>query len=282
MKKVMCAAAVAGIAIASFAVESSNVVGYQAKSVTAGEYNMQCATFLPVSKAATAAVLGDFVANRAFGFGSGNIMTLTANGGRTGYVYTYLTAEEAAEYGIEGLVAGWYEIDYVNQEWDWETPIPAAKCGNSLSLPYGTMFIVQAPDGAAVTYNGQVLDVNYSFSINAGEYNMLGNATPVDLTLGDFTANRDFGFGSGNVMTLTPNGGRTDKVYTYLTAEEAAEYEISGLLPGWYDIDYVNQEWDWASPIPSEKCGNSLPTPAGYGFIVQAPDGAVLELPKAL
>ena len=243
---------------------------------------MHCSTFLPVAKDAKEAVLGDFTANREFGFGSGNVMTLTANGGRTGKVYTYLTAEEAAEYGIEGLTAGWYDYNYVNDEWSWETPIPAEKCGNNLPLPYGTMFIVQAANGAAITYNGQVLDQNYSFSIIEGEYNMLGNATPVDLTLGDFIANRGFGFGSGNVMTLTANGGRTDKMYTYLTEEEAEEYGIEGLLPGWYDYNFVNDEWSWETPIPAEKCGNSLPIPAGYGFIVQAATGAVLELPKAL
>jgi hypothetical protein len=281
MKKLMLAAVALASGVA-MAIESANVVGYQNKGITEGEYNMHCSTFLPVGKAATAAVLGDFTANLEFGFGSGNVMTLTPNGGRTGSVYTYLTTEEAEEYGIEGLTAGWYDYNYVNEEWSWQEPIPAEKCGNNMSLPYGTMFIVQAADGAQITYNGQVLSENYSFAINEGEYNMLGNATPVDLTLGDFTTNLEFGFGSGNVMTLTPNGGRTGSVYTYLTAEEAEEYGIEGLLPGWYDYNYVNDEWSWQEPIPEEKCGNSLPIPAGYGFVVQAADGAVLELPKAL
>ena len=261
---------------------SPAAVGYQNKAVEGGVYNMNVGTFLAVGKAKADMTFGDIKASRSFLFGGNNLMTLTTNGGRTGNIMTYLTAEEAEEYGIEGLLPGWYDMDYVNNDWDWENPIPADKCFNNVKLPYGTMFVIQGSDGATIDYAGEVLSHAHQFVIVGGEYNMIGNATPVDLKMSDFVASRTFLFGGNNVMTLTPNGGRTGDIMTYLTAEEASEYGIEGLLPGWYDMDYVNNDWDWENPIPADKCFNNLPIPAGYGFIAQGSDGATIELPSPL
>ena len=241
---------------------------------------MNVGTFLACGKAKADMTFGDIKASRDFEFASSNIMTLTPNGGRTGDVVTYVTAEEAAEY-CQDLKPGWYDLNYVNQEWDWESPIPDEYAFNGKSLPFGTMVIVQGNDGATIDYAGEVLNENHQFEIIGGQYNMIGNATPVDLTLKDFVASRSFEFASSNIMTLTPNGGRTGDVVTYVTAEEAVEY-CQDLKPGWYDLNYVNQEWDWESPIPDDYCFNAMPIPAGYGFIAQGNDGATIELPSPL
>ena len=117
--------------------------------------------------------------------------------------------------------------------------------------------------------------------MNVGTFLAIGKAK-ADMTFGDITANRDFAFGSDTIMTLTTNGGRTGDIITYLTAEEASEYGIEGLKPGWYSQYYVNNEWDWENPIPNEQCFNSMPVPAGYGFIAQGNDGAIVEIPTPL
>ena len=243
---------------------------------------MNVGTFLAIGKAKADMTFGDISANQDFLFGGNTIMTLTTNGGRTGDIVTYLTQEEADSYEIPGLKAGWYDNDYVNNGWGWSEPIPDEYCFNNKSLPYGTMVIVQGAEGALINYAGEVLPANHQFVINGGEYNMIGNATPVDLVMGDIVANQDFLFGGNTVMTLTTNGGRTGDIMTYLTKEEADSYEIPGLKAGWYDNDYVNNGWGWSEPIPDEYCFNTLPIPAGYGFIAQGADGAIIELPSPL
>lgn len=243
---------------------------------------MNVGTFLAVGKAKADMTFGDIAANADFLFTQDSLMTLTTNGGRTGDIMTYLTQEEADTYGIEGLKAGWYDLDYVNNGWDWESAIPDDQCFNNKSLPYGTMVIMQGSDGAKIIYSGEVIPRNHQFEIVGGQYNMIGNATPVDLTLSDFVASRTFLFTQDSLMTLTPNGGRTGDILTYLTQEEADEYGIEGLKAGWYDLDYVNNGWDWESVIPEEQCFNKLPIPAGYGFIAQGSDGATIELPSPL
>ena len=280
MKKLMCAIAAVSAGICLADVSSANVVGYQNKEVKGGQYNMNVGTFLACGKAKADMTFGDITANRDFAFGSDTIMTLTTLG-RTGDIITYLTAEEASEYGIEGLKAGWYSQYYVNNEWDWENPIPDEQCWNNKKLPYGTMVIVQGNEGANINYAGEVLSENHQFEIVGGQYNMIGNATPVDLVMGDITANRDFAFGSDTIMTLTTIG-RTGDIITYLTAEEASEYGIEGLKPGWYSQYYVNNEWDWENPIPNDQCFNTMPVPSGYGFIAQGNDGAIVEIPTPL
>ena len=117
--------------------------------------------------------------------------------------------------------------------------------------------------------------------MNVGTFLAIGKAK-ADMTFGDITANRDFLFGGNTIMTLTTDGGRTGDIVTYLTAEEAEEYGITGLKAGWYDNYYVNNEWSWEDPIPEEKCFNKLPIPAGYGFVAQGSDGAIIELPAPL
>ena len=255
-------------------------VGYQNKAVEGGVYNMNVGTFLAIGKAKADMTFGDISASRDFEFAANNLMTLTPDGGRTGDVITYLTAEEAAEY-CQDLKPGWYDLTYVNNDWDWESPIPAEYSFNNKKLPFGTMVIIQGNDGATINYAGEVLGENHQFTIIGGQYNMIGNATPVDLVLGDISASRDFEFAANNVMTLTSEGGRTGDVVTYLTAEEAAEY-CKDLKPGWYDLTYVNNDWDWESVIPDDYCFNKMPIPAGYGFIAQGNDGATIEIPSPL
>ena len=275
---------------------------------------MKCSTFRVIGKTAEAMKIGDITANYSFEFGADNLMTLEPSAGRTDKIYTYLTAERAQEImddaaaggtPFTGLLPGWYQLDFVegsittDDPWDWCSPIPEKYSGNNVELPYGTMVIVQTgSDEATVNYAGEVISKNYQFELVSGIYNMIGNATPVDLTLGDITANYSFEFGADNLMTLETSAGRTDKIFTYLTAERAKEImddaaaggtPFTGLLPGWYQLDFVegsittDDPWDWCSPIPEKYCGNSLPIPSGYGFIVQTgSDEAVIEIPTPL
>ena len=263
-------------------VRNPSAVGYQNKPVVGGVYNMNVGTFLTIGKAKADMTFGDIKASMDFLFGQDTIMTLTPNGGRTGDIMTYLTEEEAATFEIPGLHGGWYDYDYVNYEWSGDCPIPEEKCFNNVKLPFGTMYVVQGTEGATIDYAGEVLNAAHQFTIVGGQYNMIGNATPVDIKMGDVVADINFLFGQDTIMTLTPNGGRTGDIMTYLTAEEAATFEIPGLHAGWYDYNYVNYEWTGDCPIPEDKCFNTMNVPAGYGFIAQGTEGSIVEIPSPL
>ena len=222
------------------------------------------------------ATLGDITANDLFAFAEDTLQLLTGTGG-TLALYTYCNAAWAAEFESLGLKEGWYDFYEIN-DWDWESTAPA--CKNSVELPYGTMFILQSSyDGAALTYAGQVLEADKEFEIVPGTMNMLGNATPVDLTLADIPANDTFAFAEDTLQTLTGTGG-TLALYTYCNAAWAEEFASTGLKVGWYDFYDIN-DWDWESTAPESK--NSLPIPAGYGFIIQSSyEGAGITIPTPL
>ena len=266
MKKCLLAASalVCGMAMA---LESANVVGYQNAKITAGEWNLQGATFENVdsSKALT---LGDIGANDSFEFGSDTLQTLTGTGG-TKAQYTYCSEAIAEEFG---LVAGWYDYTEVSN-WDGETTLTLC---NNVELPFGSMAIIQAGSSdAALIYAGAVKAEDAVLSIDAGVWNMRANCMPVDYTLGDLTANEFFEFGSDTLQTLTGTGG-TKAQYTYCSAAIAEEF---GLEPGWYDYTEVSN-WDGETALT--LC-NSVDIPAGYGFILQAgSDEATVIVPTPL
>ena len=274
MKKLMCAIAAVSAGICLADVTSANVVGYLNNEVTPNTMNISCATFRPVGD--EAAVLGDLKANDTFAFLQDTVQTLNGNGG-TEAMYTYLSETAAVAYEMYGLRAGWYDYNEL-LAWDWVSEPPAQK--NTDSLPYGKMFIIQSGyEGAALVYSGEVIPAAKEFMIIPNTMNMLGNATPVDLVLGDIACNDTFAFLQDTVQTLNGNGG-TKAMYTYLNETAAVAYEMYGLRVGWYDYNEL-LAWDWVSEAPAQK--NDVEIPAGYGFIVQSGyDGAGIIIPSPL
>ena len=267
-------------ATVSFAeLASANIVGYENKAIdTSKTLNAMCATFSTVVREA---VMGDITANATFAFGSDTVQIINPANGATLKTMTYLTAEEGTSYNC---AAGWYDNDFVNgDEWDWSSQIPSEYSYNNYALPFGSMFIVSSGNtGSKLNYAGEVMTETKRFTIDTTKVlNFLGNATPIDRTFADITANSTFAFGSDTIQILNPANGATLKTMTYLTAEEGASYNCA---PGWYDNDFVNgDEWDWSSQIPEKYSYNGDSCASGFGFIVSSGnDGAYLEIPGAL
>ena len=227
---------------------------------------------MPVQGDKNAMTLGDLVPNEDFV--SSSIMFLTP-GGATPRVefggkqvaqrYVYWTEDDEPEQG-----AGWYlyadDDGEINQ--------------NSLPIPFGTGFLVNRSateaDGNLV-YSGAVSTDPTTVEFPVSGYNITGNSSPVDLTLGDITPNEDFV--SSSIMFLTP-GGATPRVefggkqvaqrYVYWTEDDEPEQGA-----GWYlyadDDGEINQ--------------NALVIKAGEGFLVNRSsteaDGTI-TIPAAL
>ena len=227
---------------------------------------------MPVSGDKNAMTLGDFVPNSEFVSSAITFMTpggatprVEFGGNQVAQRYVYWAEGDGAEDG-----AGWYleadEDATVNQ--------------NSVNVPFGNGLLLYR-DGsetdATLTYSGAVSTDPVTRSFPTAQYNICGNCSPVEITLGDITVNSDF---VSSAITFMTQGGATPRVefagnqvaqrYVYWAEGDGAE---DG--PGWYleaDEDAtVNQ--------------NDVVIPAGQGFLVYR-DGseadATITIPAAL
>ena len=186
-------------------------------------------------------------------------------GGKVAARYVYWFAGDDPEDG-----EGWYLEDdedaTVNQ--------------NAVNVPFGTGFLVYraGPEtDANIVLSGAVSTEPTTKSFPNAQYNVCGNCSPVDLTLGDLTPNAEFVTSAITFMTqggATPRvdfaGGKVAARYVYWFAEDDPEDGA-----GWYLEDdedaTVNQ--------------NGVAIAAGEGFLVYraGPEtDATVTIPSAL
>lgn len=199
-------------------------------------------------------------------------------------LFVFVTDDEAGEYDLPG---GWY---YNEDFWEGDGDFPM----NDVLLKKGQGFVLQAGDaGMKITYSGAVdpgEEGEISLPYNLDELNIMGNITPVDLTLGDIVLGGCKTFGSqlqflnqygatakateemvgAEAMAAFPNH---NALFVFVTEEEAGEYDLPG---GWY---YNEDFWEGDGDFPM----NGVKLPAGKGFVLQAGDaGMTIQLPSAL
>ena len=253
---------------------SANVVGYQNKEFKGdAAYNLSVATFKVVGRDADKMTLGDIAASADWMTGSDEIKTLLANGA-VDQAYTYIGAELAAEVGCP---VGWYLTDDVNDEAKLESIGDYCKNGDPLPLGNGLLVLV-ASASTTLTYSGEVLAADQPIALKGNSaFNITGNISPVDLTLGDIVASADWMTGSDELKTLKANGA-VDQAYTYIGAELAAEV---GCPVGWYLTDDVNDEAKLETI--GDYCKNAVPVKAGEAFIVLVGmPSTTITIPSAL
>ena len=248
-------ALMAGLALAT-GVESANIVGYQDFNGSAF-FNLTANTFQPVGDGA-AFTLADITVNSTFDNGSDYITIFS--GGSSLFKVSYLNAADAAD---EGVAEGWYLTSDFD---DWSF----THCKNSESLAGKGIVFNRGKAGSCIRYKGEVKDETYTITGSAF-FNIVGNATPVTITLGDITVNSTFDNGSDYITVF--EGGTSQYKASYLNAADAAD---EGVVAGWYltsDFD------DWSFT----HCKNSESFPAGKGFVFnRGKAGSALILPNPL
>ena len=250
----------------------SVIVGYQNKALKGGaEYNLTVATFKAAGKEADAMTIGDIAASDGWVAGSDTIKTLLANGA-VNQTYTYAGAADAKEWGCP---VGWYlKADVDDTSIEDLTPY----CKNSDPLPFGNGILVLVGSASTtLTYAGEVLAADQTISLKGGaEYNIAGNVSPVDITLGDISASDGWVAGSDTIKTLLSNGA-VDQTYTYADEVDAKDW---GCPVGWYlkaDVD------DASIADLTPYCKNSVPVSAGEAFIVLVGSATTtITIPSAL
>ncbi len=272
MKAMMTAVAALTAGIAMADVTSANIVGYQNAGFKNAQYNICAASMLPVGMQKANMKLKDLVPNE--NFIQSSIMFLTP-GGATPRVdfkskkvpqkYVWWTEDDEPEDG-----AGWYLYD------DDDAEINQGE----LPIPFGTGFLVYrngAETEANLVYAGEVQQEPITLNFPNTQYNILGNCSPVDLSLADITPNEKFV--QSSIMFLTP-GGATPRVdfkskkvpqkYVWWTEDDEPEDGA-----GWYLYDDDDAEINQGA----------LPIKAGEGFLVYrngAESEAELQIPSPI
>ena len=236
-------------------------------------FNLTVNTFKAVGKDADKMTLGDLSASDDWISGGDEIKTLLANGA-VDKAYTYIPKALAEEVGCP---IGWYLTDDVLDESKVENI--GDYCKNNELLPLGNGLLVLV--GSATTtlnYAGEVLSADQPIKLKGGAaFNITGNISPVDMTLGDIVGSDDWISGGDELKTLKDNGA-VDKAYTFIPKALAEEV---GCPAGWYLTDDVLDETK-AEKI-GDYCKNSTPVAAGEAFIVLVGSGTTtITIPTAL
>ena len=247
-------------------------MGYQQKTLKGGAaYNLTVATFKVVGKDASAMTLGDITASADWITGNDEIKTLQGNGA-VDKAYTFVGTTDAADWGCP---AGWY---YTKDVLDDSIADLTPYCKNSDPLPLGDgLLVLVGSSTTTLTYAGEVLSVDQPIALKGGAaYNITGNVTPVDMTLGDIVGSADWITGNDELKTLQGNGA-VDKAYTFVGTADAADW---GCPAGWY---YTKDVLDDSIADLTPYCKNSTPVSAGEAFIVLVGSSATqITIPAAL
>ena len=275
MKKLIALAAAATCG-AALAVESANIVGYQNKSLATGSNAFVCQTILPMNTAAEAVTLGDILPTDGadgWAYDTDFLATLKPNGNKNAS-YGYLSPYWANKY-FEDEQAGWYDLSVCQDE-----EFDGATKKNSTVIPFGTgVLVYTSGSGVTVTFAGEVKDEEVALGLATGSNSFVGNASPVDLTLGDLlpTGGADgWAYDTDFLATLKPNGNK-DASYGYLSPYWANKY-FEDEQAGWYYLSVCqDEEFDGATKK------NDVQIPAGQAFLVYtAGSGIELVVPSPL
>jgi len=222
MKKLVTAFAACALAgLVNAQVESVNIVGYQTLSLPTG-YKMTTSTFVPVGSAGTDLRLGDIVPNGSFDYFAGdNVQFFAINGDGT----VSSTVSYMANYG-------WFDFNNPSVMVD------------DMTIPAGTgMFVYTSGTGVEFLVSGEVKVDSFALLPSAG-YTVVGNSTPVAITLSDIVPNAQFDYFSGdNIQFFNPDGSGTVSI----TASYMTGY-------GWFDFNNPSVMLDDTVLNPGDSC----------------------------
>jgi hypothetical protein len=188
------------------------VVGYQGTEIKNAGYNFIIPTFVNVGGDVASYNLDDIKLVNAFGDGmSEMIVGYTADATLDGHTYFWQTMEGS------GTPEGWY-----NELGEKVT---------TMELPVGTGLYLNCYDtNVQVQYAGQVYKGSITNNVPSVGYSMIGNCTPVPITLQDIKLVDALGDGmSEMIVGYTADATLDGHTYFWQTMEG------SGTPEGWYD-----------------------------------------------
>ena len=244
----MAIAAVAACGTA-FAVESANVVGYTGQDLNDG-FTTSVGTFVGVT--ATDSMPISALTPSATGLASEGVSIQTLDEfGAMAKTYSYITAADAGDYGLEG--AGWIDAD------DYSLTDKVFSPGEGYLVQNGYADGKITCSGAVATGATEV--------ILADGFTTSGNLNPSTVDIQSIVASATGLASEGISLQTLDEYGAMAKTYSFITEADAGDYGLEGA--GWIDADdYTLADKQFA---------------AGEGFLVQNAysDGAI-TLPAVL
>jgi len=264
MKKLVIALAACVIAGAVFAQLTSQIVGYQTVPMTQNGFTATCATLAPIGMTGGNMLLGDIVANANFAPFEDSIQIVNS-AGNVFMQATYVSQANLDLWEMEGYEPGWY---------DFEDGELTGGTLNGTVLPFGTsMTVFTQYANVGLMFVGEVVQSDNPLPLVQNGFTPLGNASPVDLTLGDITANEFFAPFEDSIQIIDAAGNVVMQA-TYVSQANLDLWEMEGYEPGWYDFE------------DGELTGgtlNSTPIVAGQGMTVYTQyEGAAIIIPNPL
>ena len=240
-------------------VESANVVGYQAKTVTGGDRAMRsAATFLLVGENPTAIKISDIKQTSG---DPGDLTLCLYNDNVTRLAQYWYFSTEATGGELE---EGWYVLDS-NDEPQFEQGIQNA------ALPYGQGCVINSVSSTAeYTSAGEVDATKREFTVTGGARKMMGNVLPRSIRLSELKQTVG---DPGDLTFCTYDNNVTRQAQYWYFSSEATGGELE---EGWYLLD-SNDE-------PQFDLGvQDFTIASGEGFVVNSLNSnAVLQFPKAI
>jgi hypothetical protein len=216
-------------------VESVNIVGYQTVPLAENGFTATCATLAPIGMTDGTMTLGDIRANENFAMFEDSIQIFNAAGALV-VEATYVSQEILDAEGLSDLYdAGWYALA--------DTDMENGPIYNSYVLPFGgSMTVFSGYAGAGLLYVGEVVQSDVEIPLTEGGFTAVGNASPVDLTLGDIKANENFAMFEDSVQIFNAAGSLVVEA-TYVSQEILDAEGLSDLYDaGWYALADTDME----------------------------------------
>lgn len=251
-------------------------MGFQKLDVVGGNgFTWALSTLKQIDKAQNGQTLASFKLPTDQGFGSGDTIVLEIYGedGTLEGDYSFVDEANASTYGL--TKTGWYPLELMQQ---WMAT--DADCANDTVIPYGKGVIITSGEAdTELTFMGEVVAEATQIPVTGGNsFTWTGNATPVDLTLGDFALPTDEGFGSGDTIVLEIYGadGTLQGDYSFVDEANASTYGLTET--GWYPLELMQQ---WMAT--DADCANDVPVPAGKMVIITSGEAdTTLTLPNPI
>jgi hypothetical protein len=189
---------------------------------------------VPIGVAAGAMTLGDIVPNANFAAFEDFVQVFTSSGS-TALKATYVSQATLEDWDMwPGYDVGWY--DYADGNMQNGTL-------DDTVLAFGTsMTVFSGSTGATLLYVGEVVQNDVEFPLAENGYTAIGNASPVELTLGDIVPNANFAAFEDFVQIFTASGSTALKA-TYVSQATLEDWDMwPGYDVGWYDYADGNMQ----------------------------------------
>lgn len=242
--------------------------------MTSGGFTWSVATLKQIGNEFANQTLSSFVIPTDKSFGGGDTITLEIynESGSLDGAYSFVDEANTANYGLANT--GWYPLEKMQ---NWEAT--DEDLSNDVVVPFGKGVIIYSGEAdATLTFAGEVVNEAKSYAIVSGGFTWTGNATPVDLTLGDLAIPTDQSFGGGDTITLEMYNetGSLDGAYSFVDEANTANYGLTNT--GWYPLEKM-QNWE----ATDEDLSNDVAISAGRMVIIYSGEAdTTLTLPNPM